>query len=166
MAVLLAIPVLGGLLVLQSAVISRIPLLQGTADVVLVAVIAWAIQKRVRTAWQWGLIGGAMVGFVSAAPFFATLASYLAVVALAVLLKQRVWQAPILAMYVATFFGSLMAQLIMMVTLRVQGVALPFWEALNLVVLPGVLLNLLLALPFYALLGDMASWLYPETLEM
>jgi hypothetical protein len=27
-------------------------------------------------------------------------------------------------------------------------------------------LNLLLALPFYAIFGDLAKWLYPEELEM
>lgn len=166
MATLLAIPVLAGLLILQSALVSYIPLLHGTADVVLLAVVAWSIQKRVRTAWAWGLIGGTLVGLLSAAPFVATLAGYLAAVAFCVLLRQRVWQAPVLAMFVAVFFSTLMAQLIIILTLRIQSIPLPFWEALNLVVLPGVLLNLLLAMPFYALMGDLAGWLYPESLEM
>jgi hypothetical protein len=29
-----------------------------------------------------------------------------------------------------------------------------------------VLLNLLLAIPVYALIGDLANWLYPEELEV
>jgi hypothetical protein len=37
---------------------SRIPLLHGSADLILLALVAWALQKRVNTAWQWALIGG------------------------------------------------------------------------------------------------------------
>ena len=70
MTTLLAFPILGILLVLQSAIFSQIPLLQGTTDLVLLALVAWSLQRRVRTAWQWGIIGGLLVGFVSAVPFF------------------------------------------------------------------------------------------------
>jgi cell shape-determining protein MreD len=166
MSVLLAIPILAGLLMLQSAILSQVPLLQGTTDLVLVAVLAWAIQKRVRTALQWAVIGGLLVGYVSEIPTVVVLIGYMAAVIIALILKQRVWQVPILAMLVTTFLGSLIAQLSVLVYLRIMEMPLPVFESVNLVILPGVLLNLLLALPFYALFGDLAKWLYPEELEM
>jgi hypothetical protein len=32
--------------------------------------------------------------------------------------------------------------------------------------LPGILLNLLLAIPAYGLLHELANWIYPEELEV
>jgi len=165
MRVLIAIPILSILLVIQSAILSRIPLLNGTSDLVLLAVIAWALQKRVQTAWYWGIIGGLLVGYVSALPLGVPLVGYLLAVGLALILRQRVWQVPILAMFVATFFGTILYHLISLVALRVIGVPMPIIETLNLITLPSVLLNLLLAIPFYFLLGDLAKLLYPEELE-
>jgi rod shape-determining protein MreD len=166
MAVLIAVPVLALLVMIQSAVFSKIPLLQGTTDLVLVALLAWALQKRVRTAWFWAIMGGLLVGYVSALPFGAVLVGYLLAVGLAVLLKQRVWQVPILAMLVATFFGTLMVNLVVILALQLADTPISFWEAINLVTLPSVLLNLLIAIPLYALFSDLANWLYPEPLEI
>ena len=165
-AVLMAFPVLGALLILQSAVVSRIPLLQGAADIVLLAVIAWALQKRVETGIHWGIIGGLLVGIVSGQFYGTTLVGYLLAVGLALLLRQRVWQVPLLAMFITTFFGTLLVHLVALGVLRVTETPLPFWDALNLVTLPSVFLNLLLALPVYAIIGDLAKWVYPEKLEM
>jgi rod shape-determining protein MreD len=150
---------------IQSAVLSNIPLLHGTTDLVLLALLAWALQKRVRTAWFWAIIGGLLVGYVSALPFGAALAGYLLAVGLAILLKQRIWQVPILAMLVATFFGTLLVNLVVIIALRIMDTPISFWESINLVTLPSVLLNLLFAIPFYALFSDLAKWLYPEPLE-
>jgi len=59
-----------------------------------------------------------------------------------------------------------LAELIAVIALRVAGTPLPFWEAINLVTLPSVLLNLVLAVPFYAVFGDLAYYLYPEEIEV
>jgi hypothetical protein len=166
MTVLLAFPILGILLVLQSAIFSQIPLLQGTTDLVLLALVAWSLQRRVQTAWQWGIIGGLLVGFVSAVPFFVFIVGYLMAVGFSLLLRQRIWQVPLLAMFIATFFGTLVVQLVTLVTLRVSGTALPIGASINLIILPSILLNLLLALPFFTIFSDLANFLYPEELEM
>lgn len=166
MALLIALPILGGLLILQSAIFSQVNLLQGAADLVLVALLAWALQKRVRSAWFWAIIGGMLAGYMSALPFGVIHLAYLLAVGLAVILRRRVWELPILAMLIATFFGTLIVHLVQIVALRVLGAELPFWEAINLVTLPSVLLNLLLAIPFYAVFSDLARWLYPEPLEV
>jgi rod shape-determining protein MreD len=166
MATFISIPIFAALLILQTAIISRIPLLHGTADLVLLVILAWALQKRVQTAWQWGIIGGLMVGIVTALPFGTSLISYLLAVAMALALRQRVWQVPILAMFVATFLGTLLTHVIAVLSLRFLGDQIPIGDAFSLVTLPSILLNLLLAIPAYALLSDLAHWLYPEELEV
>lgn len=103
-AYLVAIPVLGLSLMLQLAVISRLPLLHGTADLILLVLISWALQDRVKAVWFWTLLGGAMVTFVSGMPFYMPLFGYLVVIGFTRLFSRRVWQTPLLAMFAATFF--------------------------------------------------------------
>ena len=104
---LVALPLLILLVILQSAVVSRIPLLEGQADLILLAVLGWSLQERVRGVWFWVLIGGLAAGLASALPFGVLMASYLAAVGLASVLKRRVWKAPFLAMIASVFLGTL-----------------------------------------------------------
>jgi rod shape-determining protein MreD len=164
--ILLSIPVLAFALMLQTIIISTLPLLSGYADLVLLVLIAWSLQERVRAAWVWALAAGLMVGLVSALPALVPLTGYLIVTAISRLFLRRVWQSPILAMFLVTFVGSLLTQGIAMVVLIVTGTSLPIGDSLNLVILPSTLLNLLLALPVYAVITDLAQWLYPEEVEI
>jgi len=161
-AILLAFPILGVLVMFQSAVVSQVFLLHGTADLVLLAIIAWALQERVDTAWHWALIGGLLVNLVSALPLGVPLISYLLATGIALLLKHRIWQAPILAMFTATFLGSLVNLGLDWIVLVMLGHPLPLAASFNLVILPSVLLNMLLAIPLFSLTGSLAEQLYPE----
>lgn len=166
LSILLAAPIFTILLILQSAVITRIPLLHGAADLSLLAVVAWSLQKRVRTGLHWGVAAGLGLSIVSALPFGVALAAYPLAALLAGLLRRRVWQAPLLAMFVCTFLATLLVNFISLGALRLMGSSLPLLETFNQVILPSVLLNLLLAIPFYAMFADLANWLYPEELEV
>jgi rod shape-determining protein MreD len=165
LATLIALPILTGLLVLQTTILSKFPLLHGTADLVLLAVLAWALQKQVKTAWQWGIIAGLLVGIASAQTFVVSVALYIGAVGIALLLRQRVWQVPSLAMLIATFAATLFFHGITIATRRLAGTTLPLQESLNLVTLPSMLLNLLLAVPVFAVVSDLAKWIYPEQLD-
>jgi len=166
MPTLLELPILGVLLMLQMAIFSDLRLLQGAVDLVLVAVIAWALQKRVESAWRWGIIGGLLVTIASALPLGVALLGYTLAVGIAILLRQRVWQIPILAMLVSTILGTLVIQVISMIALRLAGSPLPMIKSLELITLPSILLNLLVAIPIFAIFGDLANWLYPEEIEV
>jgi rod shape-determining protein MreD len=166
MAIWIAIPILSILLIFQSSIFSYFTLLNGTADLIMLVLIAWALQKRVQTAWHWCIIGGLLVSIISALPFGVSLIGYSLVIGIVMLLRQRVWQVPILAMYISTFFGTLITHLITIITLRIMGTPLPIQEVLNTITLPSLLLNLILALPVYALINELADRIYPEELEV
>lgn len=166
MPILISLPILAVVLMLQSIVISSFPLLNGYADLVLLVLVAWALHERARSAWIWAVVAGLMVGYISALPMMLPVIGYLLVTALARLVIRRVWQTPILTMFLVTFAGSLIFQGLTMVVLMVTGTPLPILESLNLVVLPGALLNLALALPVYAVVSDIANWMYPEEVEV
>ncbi|MEO5886228.1 MAG: hypothetical protein ABIQ77_01065, partial [Anaerolineales bacterium] len=85
-----------------------------------------------------------------------------AVVGLAQILQGRVWQAPLLAMFSVTFLGSIISSLLTFAVLSLSGVLLPLNDVLGVLTLPGVLLNMLLAIPVYAVMRDLAHWVYPS----
>lgn len=158
---LVAVPVILLTVILQSAVISRVYLLSGIADLPLVMLAAWALQDGVDSAWQWAIATGLLVGFVSGISWVVPVAGYVMVVVLAFLFQRRVWQAPLLAMFSITFIGTIIVSLLSVGALSFSGVDLPISDVLGLVMLPGVLLNMLLAIPVYAVMRDLARWVYP-----
>jgi rod shape-determining protein MreD len=162
---LVAIPVLFLVVILQSAVISRVYLLSGVADLPMVMLAAWALQENVDSGWHWAVALGILVGFVSALPWYVPLISYIVVVALAQMLQRRVWQAPLLAMFSVTFLGTVFLNILSYLVMRIGGVDMPVEDVLGLLVLPGVLLNMLLAIPIYTIMRDLSRWVYP-TLEV
>ena len=158
---LVAAPVILLTVILQSAVISRVYLLSGIADLPLVMLAAWALQEEVDSAWHWAVATGLLVGFVSGISWIVPFSGYLAVVMLARIFQRRVWQAPLLAMFSITFLGTILVSLFSIVALRFSGVQLPIGDVLGLLTLPGVLLNMLIAIPVYAVMRDLARWVYP-----
>ncbi len=65
-------------------------------------------------------------------------------------------------MLVMTFLGSLITLGMDWVALQFRTGAYPFQATLNLIIMPSMLLNMLLALPVYALINDLADFIYPE----
>ncbi len=161
-AILAAIPVLGVAIMLQISIASRIMLLSGNVDLVLLVVAAWSLQERVRGAWIWGLAAGLLAGLVSGVPWYIYLVGYLSVVGLARLLVRRIWQAPLLAMFAVTLIGTLELLMLTYVQRTLFEVPLVLSDVFSQIVLPTVLLNLLLAIPVHALIRDLAERLYPE----
>jgi hypothetical protein len=159
---LVAAPVILLAVIIQSAIVSRVYLLSGIADLPLVMLAAWALQHEVKTAWHWAVATGLLVGFVSGLAWFVPVIGYLIVVTLAQLLQRRIWQAPLLAMFVVTFLGTIVLYLLSFATLQLSGVPLSVADTLGLLTLPGVLLNLLLAIPAYAVMRDLSRWVYPS----
>jgi rod shape-determining protein MreD len=158
---LIAFPLLALVIIVQSTVVSQMTLLAGYADLMLVVLAAWALKADAATTWLWTLLGGAMVSFVSGMPWPVTMSGYLLTVLLAQLFRQRVWQAPLLAMFSVTFVGTLVMGVLTIFTLNLLGTPLPIGDSLGLIVLPSILLNLLFAIPIYAMMRDLAQWVSP-----
>ena len=158
---LLAIPLLGLAVMFQSSVMSHITLLSGYSYLPLVMLAAWAIQPRVDSGWQWAFLISILVGFLSRVPWPAVTLGYFAVVVAAQLIRRRVWQAPLIAMFSVTLVGTILIHFLTYAALSLEGSLLPVKEVVGLVTLPSLLLNLLFAIPVYALMRDLARWAYP-----
>lgn len=159
---LVAIPFLMVVVILQSAVMSHIRLLSGYGDLPLVLLAAWAIQPNVDSGWQWATLTSLLIGFMSRVPWPAVLLGYLSVILVAQILRRRVWQAPLLAMFATTLLATVAFHLFTYLALALSGSFLAVSEVLSAVTLPSLLINLLLAIPAYALMRDLSRWVYPE----
>lgn len=159
--VILAVPVLTIVLITQMTVVNRLPLLYGSADLVLLTLLCWTLHERVRAAWAWALIAGVAVSLISALPLYLPIIIYLTATAIARLLQRRVWQTPILALLVAVVASTLVQHVLSIVVLQITGRSLSWQDGLSLITLPSMLLNLFFALPVNIFVTDMANWLYP-----
>jgi len=166
MAELIAFPVLGALVIVQSALIRQVTLLQGSADVVMLMLAAWALQRNVRRSWVWAVVAALMTAYISSAPLAVWLAGYIGVGLLAAFLRRQAWEAPMLGMLLLAIAGTLLVQGLTWGALRLGGAPLPLGLSLRRVVLPSILLNLLFIAPVYSLASDLAAWIFPEPLEM
>lgn len=149
-------------MMLQYGVFSRWMILSGSPDLVLLLVIALCLHQKQSRFWILVLIMGGIVGFVSALPFFLPMVVYLAVYLLSFSLKQRIWQTPLLGMFLLTFGATLLAHSLSIAVLFVQQIPFNFSDALVSVVLPAVFLNMFLAIPVHAIIREMTVWLYPQ----
>ena len=158
---LVALPILALAFMLQTAVVSRITLLSGSADLVLLILVSWALQEQVETAWHWAALAGLMAAFVSGLPPVVLLIAYLLAVSLARYVLRQIWQTPVLALFTVTFFSTLLLHLITYLSLLFRGTSVSFGDALALITLPSVFLNFLLALPVHSFIRDLALWVSP-----
>jgi rod shape-determining protein MreD len=165
MIYLIGLLLFGILAIIQSTIVSTMPLLKGTADLFLLFIVAWALQDRVETAWQWCLIGGLLASIYSGLPFGVFILAYLLCVVIARLIKRRIWKAPFLAMLAATFISTIIVQVLSLVSRMITGVNIPILDMLNIILIPSLLLNTILAIPVFSIMRDMAIWLYPEELQ-
>jgi len=162
MSVILSIPILAFISILQSAVVSRLPLNQGVADLMLVLLVAIALQKRVTTAWQWSVIGGLLIDFTSGLPFGIFTVSYLLATALAKVLRTRVWRFSFLMQLLVVLIGTLISQGLSYLVLFLQEGSLAFLTVLQVITMPTIILNFMLSLPIFVLTRDVLDQIAPQ----
>lgn len=151
--------------ILQSTVFSRITLIAGAADLVLLFLIAWSLQEEVKNSWLWTAVAGVLISLISAMPFFAPLIAYMGVVGLSKLLQRKVWRIPILAMFIVTFLGTVFQHIVYIIALQVQGAPISWAQSFDAVLLPSILLNLIFALPIFAIVNELVGRIYPLEVE-
>lgn len=163
---IIAFPLIALAVILQSSIISEVQLLNGYADLPMILLAAWALQDRVESAWHWAALTCLFVGFMSSLPWIIFVLGYFGIIFIARTLQQRVWQAPLLAMFSVVFIGTLLIHLLSFGVLSILGTPFRFSEVVALITLPTLLLNILFSIPAYTLMRDLSFWVYPtEVME-
>ena len=162
MTAILSIPILGFISILQSAVISRLPLNRGTADLVLIVLVTLALQKSITYTWQWSIVGGMFIDFLSGLPFGVFTASYLIATAIALFLRDRIWRYSFLMQLLVVFIGTIISHSLATLILIFQGVSLEITSVLQVITLPSIILNFMLSLPVYIIIQDIIQQVIPQ----
>lgn len=158
----ISIPVMLILSVLQMTAVSRITLINGAADIILIAIAAWGIREKGVGAYVWAFIGGLLVSFASAVPFPAPLVPYLFTAFLSRRIQSRLWQSPVLSMIAVVTVGTIFQHLFSILVLQFNGLEIGFMESLSSVTMPSLLLNFLFLFPVFFIINDLARWVLRE----
>src|SRR5690606_762318 len=151
--------------VLQMSIFSQWKILSGSADIVLLFVVAWCLQDRNRQLWLLVIVMAGIAGSISALPAYIPIVVYLFVFRVSKLFQARLMQSPLLSMLVLTFAAILLQLILSMGYLFVIQVDLNFSDALVEVALPSVLLNMLLAIPIHAIVREIGVYAFPKGVE-
>ncbi|NTW44623.1 MAG: rod shape-determining protein MreD [Anaerolineaceae bacterium] len=165
MEILIAFPVVILSAILQLAVSNRLSLLNGYSDIVLIVIIAWSLQEKVKYGWFWALLAGIIISLISAVPIPVFMIGYLGAALFAKLFHNRIWQAPLLAMMIVVFISTAIILGLEVIFIQLSGINLPLIQSLTRVILPSILLNLLFSMPIYLIMHDIANWIYSQAPE-
>ena len=166
MAYLVGVPLLVILAILQATVLANMRLLDGAPDLILLAVVAWALTGRTRQAMTGGLIGGLLIDLLSGLPLGVTAIVLVVVVYLVSLTVGRFWEAHLLMPLTTVLWSSLLYHGLSLAVLLVLGLSVDPVYALGRVILPSTFLNLLLALPAAQAAGSLGDTLYPPEVQI
>jgi len=150
---------------LQSALFTQINLLHGATDLMLLTVLAWYLHEDAPPWWGWAFLGGTMLGWLSALPWWFYAVAYSAVALLATYLRRRLWRTSLFTYLLLIVFTTPAILLLEYGYLRITGTPISLFDSLRLVVFPSLLLNLLFALPVYALVDEWVLIFFPREAE-
>ncbi len=158
-SVLLGLPLLALAAVLQATVLSRMHLLGGTLDLVLLLSLSWTLVGEWQGGPAWGLMGGLCLDLLSGGPLGANALGLVLVTYGASLSEGRFWRSHVLLPLATVLLGTIIYHLIYLALLAISGHAVDWGASLAGVTLPAVLLNTVLMLPVYHLV----RWLHTIT---
>ena len=158
----LSIPILLVISVLQMSVVSRIQINNGSADLILLAVAVWGILDKRRSVFFWAIFGGIFVSFISAMPLLTPIIPYLFTALVTQLFKERIWQAPIISVFLVVFLATIFHHGFAFMVLSFNELELNWMTALQAVTLPSIFLNFLFLLPVYVVMNDLYKWITKE----
>ena len=152
-------------MMIQNSIITRLNMLYGAADLMMLVLLSWILQAESQKL-RWAVVVGLLVGISSALPFWLPVIGYLILAGMVSFVQQKLWQVPIWLLLISTFVGSFMIYGIETIYLWVSGVPLDLVQVLNIVILPSLVLNMLMVLPVYGLVGEVAKTVYPREVEI
>lgn len=162
MSILLAAGMILAFSSLQVAVVSRLPLQNGMADLVLLFVIAWSLNREAKQFYIPVLLAAGLMTFISSVPIPAVLLSYAFAALITRLLVSRLWEMPVFSMLILTLIATITQHVIYIVIMQIGGTPISLGESLNLVTLPSAFLNIILSLPIFLIVRDVQKIVFTE----
>jgi cell shape-determining protein MreD len=152
--------------IVQSSLLSQVRILNGMSDLILLFLVSWLYFDRTRHKWILAIIAGVFSGLISAIPYWVFIIIYLIITFVINMIHQRIWQAPLVVLFLSTIIAAGITYSIQYIYLFVVGVPISVSDSLNLVILPSIVFNVILILPVYAITGEIVKLLYREEVEI
>jgi rod shape-determining protein MreD len=146
-SLLLGVAGIGLLAALQASLVNHLQLLDGRPDLVLLGITSWALTGHGRQAMLLGFVGGLALDLFSAVPMGVSSAALVVVAWLVSYSEGRFWGVHPLMQLAAVLTASAVFYATQLASLWVAGHPIDLPTAVNRAILPGVFLNLILALP-------------------
>ncbi len=158
--VIVGLPIFAIAAFLQVSVLTKIRLLNGAVNLIMVCLIVWSINSSTKYSWIMAVWSGLLMSFVSAMPIKSYMWFNLGIWGLIWFIKKRVWQMPMILTLFVTIVGTLLEALLTLGLLTLQGANLDYLLSLNRVIVPSLIMNLLFTIPVYAFLNDVINTIY------
>ncbi len=158
--VIVGLPIFAIAAFLQVSVLTKIRLLNGAVNLVMVCLVVWSINSSTKYSWIMAVWSGLLMSYVSAMPLSGYMWFNLGVWGFIRFIKKRVWQMPMILTLFVTIVGTLAEALFTLGLLTVQNANLDYLLSLNRVIVPSLIMNLLFTIPVYAFLNDVINTIY------
>ncbi len=146
--------------ILQVSVSGRITLLNGTADILMLCMVAWSINDKTKYSWILMLFGGLIMTYLSAMPMNGYLIMYFVVWAMIRFIRTKIWEMPLILMLFFTITGTLVVCVGTLGLLFIRNASINFSDAISQIIVPSLVMNLLFSIPIYAFLNDVVNTIY------
>lgn len=166
MAYAVGIPLLALLAMLQSAVLSHLTLLDGRPDLVLLAVVSWALAGEANEAMALGLLGGWSLDLLSSSPFGAQAIVLILIPYLVSFSEGRLWGANLLLAPAVGLAASVLFHLWGIGLLAITGREVDLAYAAGRVLLPSMILNAIVIVPIAQLAASLRRVVHPPEVSL
>lgn len=158
----IGIPILLLAAVINATIMPELRLGNGAADLVFLMVVSWALLSDVRDGLLWAVVGGAMQDLLSVAPLGVSALGLAIVVFVASAVFGQVSRGNLLIPLAVAAVGTPVYNMITLGLLRMLGLsAVGLGQGLIYVTFPATILNLLLIVPVFRLMGALHGKAYP-----
>jgi len=143
----LTVPLLIGVALVQSVLLSRVNLWGARPDLMLLVVLAWAVVRGVDEGLMWAFVGGLIIDLLSGGPLGATVLALLVAAFLAGQPWGRGIGSPVAHLLLVALLGAVVYHLVLLIVLAWTGHTVDWGYALLRVAAPSALLTVAL-IPF------------------
>ena len=145
----------------QTTLTPRLAILGVQPNLMLLVILSWSLLRGAKAGMVWAIGGGVLLDMLSAAPFGTSTLSLLLVTFLSSLGEVTIFRSSLSPSLVASFFGSLLHDLVFLTILQLMGWVVDWPTSLWRLILPAAGLNTALMPVVYVLL----RWLHRRTKE-
>lgn len=162
--VYIALPLMALLAVLQTAVLSHLPIFNSVPQIILLASISWGLLRGVTEGVVWAFIGGFILDLFSIAPMGLTAVSYITAVFVTVWLQESLPKSRFFTPLALAGLGTIIATIVYQLGARLLGYA---FSIQTLTSLPqAILLNIIVMMPMYWAMSALYNLLRPRRVHL